>query len=84
MTGFEKYMIEKHNFKRVEGNGTYNTYTNTSNGYKDDKGNYFLIGLYARPTRIGLISPNIIIGSDPYTSLPTPSQYEFIAKEIMS
>lgn len=80
MTGFEKYAISK-GFNRVAGNGTYNTYNNCSNGYKHQDGRYFSIGLYASPTRIGMIT-NVKIDGKRFIGVPTENMYDEILNQL--
>ena len=73
MTGFELYAVSK-GFKLIEGNGTYNTYNNCSNGYKHPDGRYFLI-------RIGMIT-NVKINGKRFTEMPTESIYDEILNQL--
>ena len=80
MTGFELYALSK-GFKLIAGDGTYNTYNNCSNGYKHSDGRYFLIGLYASPTRIGMIT-NVKINGKRFIEIPTESIYDEILNQL--
>jgi len=55
MTGYETYLVNN-GFKRIVGNGLYNTYTNNCNSYKkDDKTISFIIA--ANPTMMIIDEP---------------------------
>lgn len=82
MTGFERFAVEN-GFKLTHGSlKPYNTYDNCNRRYEDSKGNAFIIGLYAKPTRIGIINPIIKIDDKYMTSLPTEEMFNFVLNEI--
>ena len=55
MTGYETYLVSN-GFKRVLGNGTYNTYTNVCNCYKKDNEIISFV-LAAKPTMVIIDEP---------------------------
>ena len=78
MTAFEIFMKSK-GFEFRQGSlKEFNTYNNVSRSWVDKEGSSYLIGLYAQPTRIGVLSPSIFIDGQLFTSLPTESQFQNI------
>ena len=79
MTGFEKYMVDN-GYVLTHGNqGEFNTYDNCAKSYSNGK-HYFTMGLYAKPTRIGIFHPTI--QGKWYDRIPTEKDYEMIKNEI--
>ena len=92
MTGFERY-IESKGYKLYEGElKEFNTYDNCNRTWINDKGYRIMIGLYAKPTRVGILVPFLYTDDSnkfyesfdksrrPYDSLPTEEQYEDVLK----
>ena len=83
MTGFEKYMQES-GFVLFEGSSKpFCTFDNCSRAYQDNKGHRFLIGLYAQPTRIGIISPLVEWKGQVFDFTPTEDMYESFYNQIL-
>jgi len=61
MIAFEIF-LQENGFDIVAGSvGPFNTYNNTSRSWKNKDGKSCLVGLYANPTRIGIIYPYVYL-----------------------
>lgn len=83
MTGFEIY-LESKGYELISGKyGDFSTYKSCSRLFHNKIDNsYCCVGLYAEPTRIGIISPVIYIENKIFSNLPVESQFEEILKKV--
>ena len=82
MIAFERYLLDN-GFESIDGIKEFNTYDNCMNGYKDARGNYCTVGLFAQPTRIGIIYPQIEFNEEIFTTIPTEDMFEEIMKQVI-
>ena len=82
MLDFEKFLL-KNNFKLISGNldKQFSTYDNCQRLYKKEN-KIICIGLYAKPTRIGIIYPILKIKGKKFDNIPIPEEYESILQEL--
>lgn len=81
MTAFEQFLLDK-GFKSIGESKDFNTYDNCSNAYQHPDGRYCSIGLFAQPTRIGIIYPWIFINEESFTLIPTEDFFEQILQQL--
>jgi hypothetical protein len=84
MIAFEKFLIEN-GFKMTHGkSGGFNTYDNVNRRWEDNNKNVCHVGLWAKPTRIGIVYPMIYLKGEkkPLTTIPTEEKFNEILSII--
>jgi hypothetical protein len=86
MIAFEKYLLDN-GFELFEGSlKDFSTYDNCSRSYKNKDGKKCMVGLYAKPTRIGILSPCIVLPGEisQFTHVPVEKDFEEILTQILA
>lgn len=85
MIAFEKFLIAN-GFELAAGSEKdFNTYDNCGRSYKNKDGKICTVGLWAKPTRIGITHPCIVLdGVSPFTNVPVEKDFEEILTQILA